>query len=281
MANPFRYPTGARPLLIEETARRRRIESRFVTRLEADGFEEIALPILDFAEPYAQVRGTSARETYRFTDREGELVLVRSDFTPMVARALAPVTAGRPLRVFYRGDVIRCTSARLGANRDLFQVGAEIIGDPSVEADLTLLRLAASLAEDLGIEPAIVYTDAAIAAEFDDATREALFAKRTSPMLPPLARKLVAGTATLEDVRSKRLVEIADALANDRRFVLHLDDVDAAPGYYTGLRFRVFGSDRRKPVAQGGRYDTLFAHFGGDAPAAGFTFTIDDLELAS
>ena len=38
MATKFRYPTGARPLLVEETARRRRVEARFVSTLESAGF---------------------------------------------------------------------------------------------------------------------------------------------------------------------------------------------------------------------------------------------------
>src|SRR5215212_5755609 len=141
-----RYPTGARPLLIEETARRRRIESRFVGLLESNGFAEVILPIIDFAEPYAGITGRdAAKQSYRFTDREGELVSIRSDFTPMVARALAPALRERdlPLRVFYRGDVIRCEASRLGANRELFQIGAEIVGDDAVDADVTMLRLAA------------------------------------------------------------------------------------------------------------------------------------------
>src|SRR6185503_1285876 len=111
MATKFRYPTGARPLLIEETARRRGIESRFVTLLEGAGFAEVVLPIIDFAEPYMGVtERDAAKQSYRFTDRDGELVAIRSDFTPMVARALAPSleASDLPLKVFYRGDVIRC-----------------------------------------------------------------------------------------------------------------------------------------------------------------------------
>ncbi|HUP62618.1 MAG TPA: ATP phosphoribosyltransferase regulatory subunit [Thermoanaerobaculia bacterium] len=221
-----RYPTGARPLLIEETARRRRIESRFVATLERAGFAEVVLPIIDFAEPYADVTGRDAvKQSYRFTDRDGELVSVRSDFTPMVARALAPslADADLPLRVFYRGDVVRCGASRLGSNRELFQIGAEIVGDASVEADLAMLRLAASLIPD----SLVVYTN-------------------------------------------------ARATIDDPRFILHDDDPE--PGYYTGIRFWIYGTDRRRPVAQGGRYDALYARFGASAPAIGFTFTIDDLQ---
>jgi ATP phosphoribosyltransferase regulatory subunit HisZ len=147
----------------------------------------------------------------------------------MVARALAPSLNGHPLRVFYRGDVIRCQTSRLGANREMFQIGAEIIGDASPDADLAMLRLAADIASAFFEEPLVVYSDA--------------------PQL----------------------------LDGDPRFVLHDDDHEDR-GYYTGIRFWVYGADRRKPVAQGGRYDSLYERFGAAAPAIGFTFTIDDLD---
>jgi ATP phosphoribosyltransferase regulatory subunit HisZ len=229
----FRYPTGARPLLIEETARRRRIESRFVALLEDAGFAEVVLPIIDFAEPYAAVTPRDLRrQSYRFTDRDGELVAIRSDFTPMLARALAPMLDERalPLRVFYRGDVIRCEATRLGANRELFQIGAELIGDASPEADVAMLRLAAEIACAFGVEPLVTYTGARV---------------------------------TIDD---------------DARFVAYDDDLETDAGYYTGMRFRVFGNDRRTMIAQGGRYDALYGEFGTSAPAIGFTFTVDELE---
>ena len=224
MATRFRYPTGARPLLIEETARRRRIESRFVALLEEAGFAEVVLPIIDFAEPYAGIPGRVEKQSYRFTDREGELVSLRSDFTPMVARALAPALDGNlPLRVFYRGDVVRCEASRLGVNREVFQIGAEIVGDASADADVAMLQLAASLAEVLSDRPLVV----------------------------------TSGGPRIDDPR----------------FVEHEEEGDA--GYYTGLRFWIYGDDRRTPLAQGGRYDSLYARFGADAPAIGFTFTVN------
>ena len=230
MATRFRYPTGARPLLIEETARRRRIEGQFVAILEDAGFAEIVLPIIDFAEPYSGIPGRVEKQSYRFTDRDGELVSVRSDFTPMVARALAPSLDGNlPLRVFYRGDVIRCEASRLGLNREVFQIGAEIVGDGSVAADLAILQLAASLASQLNDNPLIVTSN--------------------GPRI------------------------------DDPRFVEHEEEEDS--GYYTGLRFWVYGGDRRAPLAQGGRYDSLYRRFGADAPAVGFTFNVDSTQLSA
>lgn len=172
MVRPLRYPTGVRPLLIEAAARRRRIEQRFIERLESSGFAEIILPILDYVDVYADVNATrdAAKRTYRFIDRDGDLVALRSDFTPMVARAVATSLreSDLPLRVWYRGDVIRCDRTRLGANREMFQIGAEVIGDDSIEADIEMLMLAADLAGD---RAKIVYTDprGAIAQRLGDA----------------------------------------------------------------------------------------------------------------
>jgi ATP phosphoribosyltransferase regulatory subunit len=289
MPTRFRYPTGVRPLLPGEAARRRAAEGRVVPLLETAGYGEIVLPIIDFADPYAALTdAAAARRSYRFVDREGELVAIRSDFTPMVARALAPALAADdlPMRLFYRGDVIRCEDPRLGANRELFQIGAEIVGDGSLAADGEMLTLAAAIVRAFDLIPTIVYNDVSIAEGLiakAPAIRGALRAKRIDDDVPrelrAVVERLVAGEATLDDVAPfapSAAARLADLQPGDG-FVLQLDDVDDAPGYYTGLRFRVYAGRARTRVAQGGRYDDLYARFGASAPAVGFTFNIDDL----
>ena len=291
MATKLRYPTGVRALLMTEAARRRRIEMRFVDVLERAGFAEVVLPIIDYVEPYADLVGPEAtRRSYRFVDREGDLVAIRSDFTPMLARALAPVLQPdeQPLRLYYRGDVIRCEASRLGVNRELFQIGAELVGDTSVEADIAVLRLAADLVRELEGKPTIVYNDVSVAAELiarSPAVADALAAKRANGDLPddlrPIVKKLIAGQATIDDIApfapeaAARLHAIGRAL-DPEEFVLHLDDFEEAVGYYTGIRFRVYGKGL---LARGGRYDRLYERFGTPAAAIGFTFNIDDVEL--
>jgi ATP phosphoribosyltransferase regulatory subunit len=310
MANQYRYPTGVRPLLAAEAARRKRIEWRFAALLEQSRFDEVVLPIIDYVEPYTGVIGRDAgRQSYRFIDREGELVAIRSDFTPMVARVLAPTIAQTdlPLRVFYRGDVIRCRASQLGTNREMFQIGAEIIGEPSVDADIEILRLAAECLSSFGVRPLVVYTDVSIAealigAGSDDQERAAIRArlrsKRSgqgetaqSSAIQSLIQAVAGGTASLDDLErwpptalaAARLRAIGEALGShgNADFVLHLDDVEPAVAYYTGIRFRIYGQNARTLVGQGGRYDDLYGQFGGPAPAIGFTFTIDDVGEAS
>ncbi len=307
------YPTGVRALLPQEARRRRTIESGITESLEANRFEEIVLPMIDFVDPYAEVFDRDLqRRSYRFTDREGELITVRSDFTPMVARALAPSLrrADLPLRVFYRGDVIRCEATRLGTNREFFQIGAEIIGDGSEDADFEMLALAVGLVERSGIEPVVVLTDSSMVTRLMDsaassqsdraALRSALCSRRAAVLedlaagmtagYAALFRRIAAGRATLEDFledpgsapAAARLTELqrrAEKLP--ATIVVSVDDLDEDSGYYTGPRFRIFAPRSRVRLAQGGRYDQLYSRFGADAPAIGFTITVDyiDAEL--
>ena len=302
------YPVGVRALLPDEARRRRTIENTIVTSLEARRFEEIVLPIIDFVDAYDDTFDKQAqRRSYRFVDREGELVAVRSDFTPMVARALAPslVRAQLPLRVFYRGDVIRFEASRLGATREFFQIGAELIGDSSPGADFAMIDLAAGIVSSLGIRPTVVVTDTSLATNLIESStkspddqrtiRSALANKRSTELDSirgieserlALLRRVVTGRATLDDFLA--LPETAEAATNlaalqshgaaDATIVLAIDDVDEEPGYYTGVRFRIFEPKSRLRVAQGGRYDALYPRFGADVSAVGFTLTVDYLD---
>jgi ATP phosphoribosyltransferase regulatory subunit len=50
--------------------------------------------------------------------------------------------------------------------------------------------------------------------------------------------------------------------------------------YYTGIIFQAYTYGTGEPVAKGGRYDNLMAHFGRPQPAIGFGITIDQLMIA-
>src|SRR3954471_1212488 len=137
-------PTGVAALLFESARRRRAAEERLVARFGEAGYAEVILPILDYLEPYEALLTPATRgELYRFVDRDGELLALRSDFTPMLARLLAPRlgSLALPLRLFYRGDVVRYGEERAGRQRELYQMGAELLGLPGIEAEHEMLRL--------------------------------------------------------------------------------------------------------------------------------------------
>lgn len=305
---PASYPVGVRALLPEEARRRRKIETAVVATLENERFDEIVLPMIDFVDPYEDSSDRDLkRRSYRFTDREGELVAIRSDFTPMVARALAPslTRAELPLRVFYRGDVIRYEASRLGSTREFFQIGAELIGDSSAGADFAMLSLAVRLVTAGGVRPTVVVTDSSLASSLVEgstpslpdrrAIRLALANKRVAAFdelsvdatRGDLFRRIAAGAATLDDfLKREETADAAQKLAHlqaraseltGANVIIAVDDIDEEPGYYTGIRFRLFEPRSRVRLAQGGRYDSLYSRFGTDASAIGFTLTVDSL----
>lgn len=124
-------PVGVAALFFDAARRRRRMEARLSQCLAEEGYSEVVLPIVDYFEPYEPLLGAERRgELYRFVDRDGQLLSLRADFTPMLARLLAPriTSFDLPLRLFYRGDVVRYQEEQAGRMRELYQLGAELIG---------------------------------------------------------------------------------------------------------------------------------------------------------
>lgn len=137
-------PHGVSALLADSARRRRRLEALLAGRLEAAGFQEAVLPIVDYLEPYEPLlTPASRRELYQLIDRDGELLALRADFTPMLARLIAPrlESLELPLKVFYRGDVVRFQEERPGRLRELYQLGAELVGEAGEAAEERMLRL--------------------------------------------------------------------------------------------------------------------------------------------
>jgi len=145
-------PQGVHALLFESAARRRRLETALAERLEAAAFSEVVLPVLDYLQPYAPLLGPGrgrigGSDRYHLLDRDGELLALRADFTPMLARLLAPRLPflPRPLRLFYRGDVVRLDEERPGVEREFYQMGAELLGLAGELAEREMLRLCLEL----------------------------------------------------------------------------------------------------------------------------------------
>jgi ATP phosphoribosyltransferase regulatory subunit len=149
-------PVGVTALLFEAARRRRLVEAPLVSRLEAAGYSEVILPVVDYVAPYeAFLTAASRGELYRFLDRDGELLALRADFTPMLARLLAPRLGSLdlPLRLHYRGDVVRYHEERAGRRREFYQLGAELIGAEPAVAEREVLRLFLALLSTAGAGP--------------------------------------------------------------------------------------------------------------------------------
>ncbi|MCG8460869.1 MAG: ATP phosphoribosyltransferase regulatory subunit [Holophagales bacterium] len=308
-------PTGVAALLFEAARRHRLLESDMMSHLEELGFSEVILPVVDYLRPYERLISERSRsELYRFVDRDGELLSLRADFTPMLARLLAPRMASLdlPLRLSYRGDVLRYQEERAGRQREFYQLGAEVLGlageDGEAEALERFLELLAigerrRLVVVLGFAGALdrLLEDRAGGngpRELVDAIvrRERRHARRASPeLLQVVENGVPEDGATLGEVaagRLERLVGLRRRLSRrfpaiDMRIDLaeFADQVTSkallaeigARAYYDGLVFRAFAGAAAEPVGGGGRYDRLFRALGAGVTAAGFAFSLDRL----
>ncbi len=150
-------PAGMRDLLPEETFVRRAIGRVFLERAELCGYEHVIPPVFEYAETIERGLGTlDPREIVRFVEPEtGEVVALRPDVTPQIARLLATRLASRPgpYRVAYDASVLRRRSgSRARTHRQIAQVGAELVGAEGPTGDLELLVLAATALGEMGLD---------------------------------------------------------------------------------------------------------------------------------
>lgn len=305
-------PTGVAALLFDSARRRRELENRLVEQMLDGGFAEVILPVVDYLDPYQELLDATHRgELYRFVDRDGELLALRSDFTPMLARLIAPslVSLDLPLLLFYRGDVLRYQEERAGRQREFYQLGAEILGLPEEEGEHRVLRqcldllavgqrqrllLVVGFAGALDGQLLAAGDPAALAAAV--VRRERCKATRASSVLqqvvqqglpedpddlgPAAARRLCSLQQLCDGLRGEYPgVEIRLDLAEfaDQTVDPELHRRIGSQAYYDGLVFRVFAGRGAEPVGAGGRYDRLFRDLGCDVAACGFSLSLDRL----
>ena len=199
---------------------------------------------------------------------------------------------------------------------EVTQMGAELIGDGSVEADAELIALVAECLLGAGLtefQVSIGHVDffksllreARLTEEMELELREFISNKNIygvrellEPL--PLASALKEAFAAIPDLfGSVEILEKADACAvteDARRALERLKKIYgllACYGYekyvafdlgvvskyryYTGIIFQAYTYGTGDAVAKGGRYDTLMDHFGKSAPATGFAFVLDRL----
>lgn len=118
------------------------------------GYREIQIPLLEHFD--ALKRGLDEDQiarSFRFVDRAGNLMVLRPDVTPAVAKTYAYQLRGLPLplRVSYANKVVRIERAFGAAQVESYQLGAELIGREGVVADVEVLLVVLEVLERLGL----------------------------------------------------------------------------------------------------------------------------------
>ncbi len=120
-------------------------------------FEEIATPIFEFTEVFARSMGETSdvvsKEMYSFTDKGGENITLRPEGTAGVCRAIISegLAQNMPLKLFYHGPMFRYERPQKGRQRQFHQIGVELLGVESPDADVETIALGARILDALGI----------------------------------------------------------------------------------------------------------------------------------
>ena len=224
--------------------------------------------------------------------------------------------ASQPLRFCYQGSAFTNTSNLQGKLKESTQMGAECINDDSAEADAEMLALLIESLLNAGLDQFQItvgnveyFRGVCAAAGLDEETestlREYISGKNyfaAENLLSELNIEARISGQFLQltnlagnDEELKGLLESApnETSASAIRRLMKVYSILKLYGYekyisfdlsllsqyryYTGILFKAYTYGVGDQVASGGRYDTLLAQFGKDAPAIGFMFQIDTL----
>ena len=148
---------GTHDLLHEDVLRHRHVIEAFRGLAMRFGFGEIATPIFEFSEVFKRTLGETSdvvtKEMYSFTDRGGDEITLRPEYTAGIARAFISggLSQHLPLKFFASGPMFRYERPQKGRLRQFHQLDAEILGVAEPLADIEVIALGDQLLRELGI----------------------------------------------------------------------------------------------------------------------------------
>ena len=148
---------GTHDLLPEEARKFRYIIEQVFALAWRYGYGEIVTPIFEFSEVFHRTLGDSSdvvtKETYSFTDRGGEQLTLRPEFTASIARAFISnnLQDSLPLKFCYAGQAFRYERPQKGRQRQFHQIGVELLGVAEPLGDIEVIALAANVLKTLGL----------------------------------------------------------------------------------------------------------------------------------
>ncbi|HKO32103.1 MAG TPA: ATP phosphoribosyltransferase regulatory subunit, partial [Nitrospiraceae bacterium] len=314
-------PVGMATILPHAAKQVRRLEEQLLAQVNRWGYDEIILPTFEYLDVLAPgLEPELIEHCYQFVDRTtGRTLLLRPDATAQIARTVAMGLTGMtlPLRLSYRTSVFRYQREHAGRGREIFQVGAELIGLDDVTSDSEVVGLMIECLHTIGLqsfkvslghvgfikallmrsglsvrgqklaEQAAARKDLPRLEEVLASERISKKAARTIREAPELygqgevlarGRVLAGGDASLA-APLERLAQVYHLLCAAGHQDSLLLDLGEFRGfdYYDGVVFDVFAEGMGAELGGGGRYDHLIGRFGRPMPSTGFGLDVDRL----
>jgi ATP phosphoribosyltransferase regulatory subunit len=285
-------PAGLRDELPPEAEHRAHCIDTLLRSFAGEGYERVDPPLVEFEDSLLNGSDASvAAQTFRLMDPVSQRMLaVRPDVTVQIARIATTRLGGRPrpLRLAYAGSVLRVRGDQLNPERQLTQVGAELIGPGMVGADVEVIRIAIEALRALGLKGLSVDLNLAplVPAVLD---QYGITGDARTELRAALDRKDAAAVAALAGPAAETLAGLLSATGPARAALMLLTSLDlpkaVAPyretlkaivqaildevpdigltldpvehrgfEYYTGVGFSLFATGVRGELGRGGRY---------------------------
>ncbi len=314
-------PIGTATLLPQTAQRVRKLEDQLVAHLSRWGYQEIILPTFEYLDVLSVGLSPEVLDKcYKFADRtSGRMLVLRPDATAQIARMVAMGLGGEalPLRFSYRTTVFRHELEHRGRDREVFQVGIELVGSDTPQSDAEMVTMLAGLFNQIGLAEwkislghvgffkallhqsglsAVGRKQAEMAAAHKDLPKlEQILSTERLPRAK--ARNIlqvpercgqyevlewgmaIAGKDAKLLKPLQRLEQVYQQLADTHVQQHVLLDLGEFRGfdYYDGVVFDAFTSSVGTEIGGGGRYNHLVGRFGRDVPAIGFGLDLDRL----
>ena len=276
------------------------------------GYSEIRIPLMESTELFVRTVGEGTdivgKEMYTFADRKGRSLTLRPEGTAGVARAF--IENGlrqrpQPVRLSYLGPMFRYEKMQRGRYRQFGQIGIELLGASSPEADVEVMLALHTFLQALEFSDLEIVLnnlgDPEDRDRFVEILKDELMAHKAQ-LCSDCQRRWDQNPLRILDCKVPRCRElvadttpVADVVSDDAR--RHVDAVEAGLGalgvavrraprlvrgldYYLRTVFEVISPELGLDtvICGGGRYDRLIADLGGaEVPGMGFAIGEDRL----
>ena len=319
--NRWLLPEDIADVLPAEARKVESLRRAILDLYQSYGYELVAPPILEFLDSLLTGTGSDLNlQTFKLVDQlSGRTLGLRADMTPQVARIDAHLLNRKGVtRLCYAGSVAHARTPVGSSAREELQLGAEIYGCASWEADFEALTLLLQTLSVAGLNQ--VYLDLSHAGvlegildgqhleKADIETLYSLLQSKDRPRLAAWAKCLPAQSAqalmALTELNGpcaevlasakkslpkhaliegaltqlEKLAAATSQLPNDVELSIDLADLRGYQ-YHSGVMFAAYVDKLPQPIARGGRYDHVGQAFGRPRPATGFS--MDLLTLAN
>ncbi len=142
--NMLETPHGTESIFLREAFIHKQVTYQIEKLFSRWGYLPSLTPVFDFYDNYRPLlKDIPSEKIYRLIDREGDLLMLRSDITLFLAKQIGTVLKSlkTPVRVCYSDVILRHQDKEDISRNEFFQVGAELFGKPGIDGDLEIFML--------------------------------------------------------------------------------------------------------------------------------------------